>query len=62
MPDAGNRKDLGVTDAFDPEQNIMGGSKYIADLLKRYDGDTKLALALIMRNGKCEKIRWNSSV
>ncbi|NLL00025.1 MAG: lytic transglycosylase domain-containing protein [Clostridiales bacterium] len=37
--------DLGVTDSFDPEQNIMGGSKYIADLLKRYDGDTKLALA-----------------
>lgn len=38
-------KSLGVTDSFDPEQNIMGGSKYIADLLKRYDGDTSLALA-----------------
>lgn len=38
-------KELGVTDAFDPEQNIMGGSKYISDLLKRYNGDTKLALA-----------------
>lgn len=37
--------ELGVTDSFDPEQNIMGGSKYISDLLKRYDGDTKLALA-----------------
>lgn len=36
---------LGVKDSFDPEQNIMGGAKYIADLLKRYDGDTKLALA-----------------
>lgn len=41
----GTAKDLGVTDAFDPEQNIMGGSKYISDLLKKYDGDTKLALA-----------------
>lgn len=41
----GTAKDLGVTDSFDPEQNIMGGSKYIADLLKRYNGDTKLALA-----------------
>lgn len=41
----GTAKDLGVTDPFDPEQNIMGGSKYIADLLKRYNGDTKLALA-----------------
>ena len=26
---------LGVKDSFDPEQNIMGGAKYIADLLKR---------------------------
>lgn len=41
----GTAKDLGVTDSFDPEQNVMGGSKYISDLLKRYDGDTKLALA-----------------
>lgn len=41
----GTAADLGVTDSFDPEQNIMGGSKYIADLLKRYDGDNKLALA-----------------
>ncbi len=41
----GTAAELGVTDSFDPEQNIMGGSKYIADLLKRYDGDTKLALA-----------------
>lgn len=36
---------LGVTDSFDPEQNIMGGAKYISDLLKKYDGDTSLALA-----------------
>lgn len=37
--------ELGVRDAFDPEQNIMGGAKYISYLLKRYDGDVKLALA-----------------
>lgn len=36
---------LGVTDSFDPEQNIMGGAKYLKELLERYDGDTKLALA-----------------
>lgn len=41
----GTAAELSVTDSFDPEQNIMGGSKYISDLLKRYDGDTKLALA-----------------
>lgn len=38
-------KYLGVTDPFDPEQNIMGGAKYISELLDKYDGDTKLALA-----------------
>lgn len=38
-------KELGVTDAFDAEQNIMGGAKYISKLLDQYDGDTKLALA-----------------
>jgi len=37
--------ELGVTDAFDPEQNIQGGSKYLKQLMDRYDGDTKLALA-----------------
>lgn len=41
----GTARELGVTDPFDPEQNIMGGSKYLAELLKRYHGNTKLALA-----------------
>ncbi len=36
---------LGVTDAFDPRQNVMGGTKYLKDMLNRYDGDAKLALA-----------------
>lgn len=36
---------LGVTDAYDPEQNIMGGAKYISQLLSKYDGDISLALA-----------------
>lgn len=38
-------KSLGVTDAYDARQNIMAGSKYLAKLLERYDGDTELALA-----------------
>lgn len=37
-------RSLGVQDSFDPEQNIMGGAKYIGGLLSRY-GDQKLALA-----------------
>ena len=36
---------LGVQNPFDAEQNIMGGAKYLGQMLKRYDGDVKLALA-----------------
>ena len=36
---------LGVTDAFDPEQNIMGGAKYISQLLERYNGNLSYAVA-----------------
>nr|WP_315020768.1 lytic transglycosylase domain-containing protein [uncultured Aminipila sp.] len=38
-------KALGVVDAYDPEQNIMGGANYISQKLKAYDGDITLALA-----------------
>lgn len=36
---------LGVTNAYDPEQNIMGGAKCIAAKLKEFNGNVKLALA-----------------
>lgn len=36
---------LGVKDIFDPEQNVMGGSKYLRQMLDKYDGDIRLALA-----------------
>jgi len=36
---------LGVQNPFDAEQNIMGGAKYLGQMLARYDGDPKLALA-----------------
>lgn len=36
---------LGVTDAYDPEQNIMAGAKLMSMMLEKYDGDLKLALA-----------------
>jgi hypothetical protein len=38
-------KRFGVSDAFVPEQNIRGGTRYLAWLLKRFDGDTRLAAA-----------------
>ena len=40
----GTAAGLGVTDAFDPEQNIMGGAKYLRQMLDRFDGDLRLAL------------------
>jgi hypothetical protein len=42
MPDTA--KLLGVTDANDPEQNIMGGARYLRDMLKRFK-NTEKALA-----------------
>jgi soluble lytic murein transglycosylase-like protein len=41
----GTAKDLGVTDPHDPAQSVMGGAKYMAQLLKRFDGDERRALA-----------------
>jgi soluble lytic murein transglycosylase-like protein len=37
--------DLQVSDAFDPVDNVRGGTKYVAQLLKRYNNDLKLTLA-----------------
>ena len=41
----GTARGLGVTDPYDPEQNIMGGAKYLRQMLDQFDGDVQLALA-----------------
>lgn len=38
-------KDLGIGDAYDPRENIMGGTRYLKGLLDRYRGDVPTALA-----------------
>ena len=38
-------KALGVTDAYDPRQNVLGGSKYLRMMLDRYNGNITKALA-----------------
>lgn len=43
MPATASR--FGVRDAFDIEQNLNGGARYIKWLLERYEGQTELALA-----------------
>jgi soluble lytic murein transglycosylase-like protein len=36
---------LGVTDSFNPEQNVMAGTRFLKDMLNRYGGDLDKALA-----------------
>ena len=36
---------LGVKNVWDPTENIMAGTKYLRQMLDKYDGDTTLALA-----------------
>lgn len=38
-------KSLGVKNAYDPYQNIMGGTKYIAQMLNKFGGNIEKALA-----------------
>lgn len=41
----GTAAGLGVSNSFDPAQNIDGGTKYLSYQIKRYDGNVKTALA-----------------
>jgi hypothetical protein len=43
MPDTGRR--MGVSNAFDPRQNIFGGVRYLRMLLDMFQGDVRLASA-----------------
>ena len=41
----GTASDMGVLDAFDAAQNIRGGARYLAQLLKTFGGNEQLAAA-----------------
>ena len=41
----GTAKEMGVTNSFNPAENIYGGTKYFTQLLRKYSGDVSLSLA-----------------
>ena len=41
----GTAKYLGVINSLDPEQNIMGGAKYLSQMLSQFNGNIETALA-----------------
>ena len=43
MPDTASEMD--VSDSFNPEENIFGGTRYFSKLMERFKNDVKLALA-----------------
>jgi soluble lytic murein transglycosylase-like protein len=52
--------DMGVSNSFDPEQNIEGGVRYFRYLLDTFAGDVELSVAAyncgqgkVIRNGNC---------
>jgi soluble lytic murein transglycosylase-like protein len=50
---------FGVTNIFDPKQNIEGGARYVSFLLDRFDGDVNLTLAgYNAGEGAVEKYGW----
>lgn len=40
----GTANGLGVSDPWDPAQNIDGGVRYLANALQRYNGDVRMVL------------------
>lgn len=38
-------RSLGVSDPYDPQQNLDGGARYLSGLLRQFNGDERLALA-----------------
>jgi len=54
----GNLNSLQITDPFDPQENVMGGARYLKSMLEQFDGQLPLALAAY-NAGPTAVIRYN---
>ena len=52
----GTASDIGVSNSFDPAQNIYGGTRYLSTLLKRFK---RIDLALWGYNAGPESVKRN---
>lgn len=41
----GTASDVGVRNSWDPDQNVEGGTKYLSQMIKQFDGNVPVALA-----------------
>lgn len=53
----GTAADMGVTDAYDPYQNVMGGTKFLRILANRFNGDIPKVLAAFHAGGRAVAVR-----
>ena len=57
------REDAGVTDIYDPQQNIHAGVFHLSYVLNRYDGNVNMALmAYNMGGGRANELFWQYGV
>lgn len=47
----GTAKDMGVSDAFDPDQNIYGGTRFLRILANKFNGDMVLMISAYHAGG-----------
>lgn len=56
----GTAAQLGVSDPFDPEQNVEAGTRYLREMLDSFEGSTELALAAY--NAGPARVLWYGDI